>query len=229
MIFNIILTILFSPDVLFPLPAAAMRGFPAIQNEVYVKGMFILTIISGMLMFTSINDCCYVRAMTIFNKQNAVAYFYSYKGIFLSVLRNVVFTLLILPPMLYGPISTKEFLRRTRENGEMRYLGSYAKDPNMVYLAFDLDNWIVYFLILELLGGLGLIHFGNLAASYLMLRKINATREYMSERTFKQQKQLTWMLIFQSVPFLGQYIEEKTVFVDIRTVSVVHPSVRRPK
>ncbi|CAD6196553.1 unnamed protein product [Caenorhabditis auriculariae] len=197
--FNITLTFLLSPDVLFPLPAAAMRGLLSKIDDNYAKGTFCATIVSGMTIFTAINDCCYTRSMMVFERHKALEFIFSFKGLLVVILINVIFGIIATTSILFCLTDSKDFLKTTISRGQENYLGSYLNDSAVVYVSTDMHNLRIIPMVLAVGGGLAGFHIGNFISSYLMLKRINSMKEHMSTRTYQQQKQLTWMLISQNL------------------------------
>ena len=117
---------------------------------------------------------------------SGVAYFFAINGASFAVIFAIVFGSTIEYPGLV------QYAKR--HHYEEYLVGTYTQ---MALIAFDLDDPLLFYLVLFIVFVLFFTEALNVGLSWAVQRRVNKARSSMSPETFKMQRNLTIMLIFQ--------------------------------
>ncbi|CAI4221341.1 unnamed protein product [Auanema sp. JU1783] len=199
LIFSLCGVFLTGPDILFPLPVAAINGLAQYFGEEGSRISVCILVISGMTVFTANNDCCFTRLMIIYQRQDLLDFTFSFRGFIMVIAINIVFAIIVTPPLYYAA-NQNEFVLETVQNKNLtHFLRQYEFDTTAVFVTVDIYSDKAIPLAIITVFGLGAFYVCNLAASIFTAWKVNNAREHLSESSYKLQRQLSIMLVIQNL------------------------------
>ncbi|CAI2353964.1 unnamed protein product [Caenorhabditis sp. 36 PRJEB53466] len=198
-LFNISVSMLVIPDLLCPLPAVAVRSPIGGLSETHAFITISVTVATAITVFTSINDCCFIRVCIFYQWNSFLQKVYTLRGALFSVLGNGVAVLLIVVALWLAVNTNKEFLALVAAQNMTPALGAYAFQPDTVYFYVDIWRPQVLPLMTAVILGLAGIHTMNLLASRFVWREIATRKKNMSVKSYQNHRQLTLLVLFQNL------------------------------
>ncbi|EFP11229.1 CRE-SRN-1 protein [Caenorhabditis remanei] len=199
LLFNLSTAILVTPDLLCPLPAVAVRSPIGGISETHAFLTISVTIAIAITVFTSINDCCFIRVCIFYQWNHFLKRIYSWRGALFLVLANGTTVGVIVIALWLARSTNEEFLHVVAAENMSHALGVYAFEPDTVYFYVDIWKPQVLPLISSVFAGLAIIYVMNLFASRLVWRAIATRKKNMSFKSYQNHKQLTLLVLVQNL------------------------------
>ncbi|PIC27620.1 hypothetical protein B9Z55_019817 [Caenorhabditis nigoni] len=199
LLLNLSTALLVTPDLLCPLPAVAVRSPIGGLSETHAFITISLTIAIAITVFTSINDCCFLRVCIFYQWNHFLKKIYSWRGALFLVLINGTTVGVIVLALWLAKRTNQEFLSVVAAENMSHALGTYAHEPTTVYFYVDIWKPQVLPLMSSVLAGLAVIYILNLMASRLVWRAIAIRKKNMSFKSYQNHKQLTLLVLCQNL------------------------------
>uniref|UniRef100_A0A8R1DPP3 Uncharacterized protein n=1 Tax=Caenorhabditis japonica TaxID=281687 RepID=A0A8R1DPP3_CAEJA len=198
-LFNLSVSVLVTPDLLCPLSAVAIRSPIGGINETYGFVMVAVTIAVSISVFSSINDCSFIRVCIFYQWHSFLQKFYSWRGVFSCGLLNAGVISVIIFALWLASNTNNEFLAHVTAENMTHALGTYALRPETVYFYVNIWRPQVLPLLGAVIVGLAGVHVFNLFASRLVWKEIATRRKNMSLKSYQNHRQLTLLVLFQNL------------------------------
>ncbi|CAL2045418.1 unnamed protein product [Caenorhabditis brenneri] len=199
LLLNLSTAILVTPDLLCPLPAVAVRSPIGGISETHAFLTISITVAIAITVFTSINDCCFIRVCIFYQWNHFLKKVYSWRGAFFLIFVNGTTVGVIVLALWLAKSTNEEFLNVVAAENMSHALGIYEFEPDTVYFYVDIWKPQVIPLVGSVLAGLAFIYIMNLFASRLVWKEIAIRKKNMSSKSYQNHKQLTLLVLFQNL------------------------------
>ncbi|CCD70371.1 G protein-coupled receptor [Caenorhabditis elegans] len=199
LLLNFSTAILVTPDLLCPLSAVAVRSPIGGISEAHAFSTISLTIAIAITVFTSINDCCFLRVCIFYQWTHILKKIYSWRGALVFLTLNVVIVGILTLAVWFATSSNEEFLLVVSAENMTHALGKYASQSETVYFYVDIWKPKVVPLLLSVVVGLAAIYVSNLCGSRLVWKAIDRRKNNMSFKSYETHRHLTLLALFQNL------------------------------